>query len=527
MTRSRELWVLFVLCFGVGLVTAALTTLYAAGPSLAADLRTSQTELTWITDAYTLVLAALLLPAGALGDRHGRREVMIVGAFVFGVAAGTTMFVDSVPALIAARGALGVGAALLMPSTLSIITSTFSDGLRETAVSIWTAAFALAGASGMMVAGALLKYFDWHSAFWSVFIGAVLFLAMSFTVPKSQDKDAPPLDLPGSALSIVAMAALVYGLIEAGLRGWTDPVIVGSFALAALAAVAFALVELRVAHPMLDVRLFRDRVFGVSAFAIVVIYVGIFGLFFLLILFQQFVLGFSALTATVPIACSALPMIPVTAASSRLQRVFGFRAVITGGLLLLAATFACLLNVNADSSMFEVIVPCIVIGFAAGLSMVPSTEAIITSVPAAQQGVAAAINHSTRELGTALGVALVGGLVSASYTSHVAATAVGLPGPARDASRESVAGALAVAEQAGPQGAGLAEAAREAFVAATHHTATVMIVLCVLASVVAACWTPGRRERRGFALSAQTVRGSQVGEDGQHATVGLVALRDV
>lgn len=494
MTKAREIWVLTVLCFGVGLVTAALTTLYAAGPSLAADLQTSQTQLTWITDAYTLVLAAFLIPAGALGDRHGRREVMILGAAVFTVAAGALLLVNTAPELIAVRAVLGLGAALLMPSTLSIITCTFSDELRATAVGIWTAAFALAGAAGMMLAGLLLRYFDWHSAFWSVFIGGVVFLVMSFTVPRSRDEEAPPLDVPGACASVVAMVALVYGLIESGLRGWGDLVIIGSFALAGLAVLAFVAIELRVRQPMLDVRLFRDRTFGVSSFAVVMAYVAIFGLFFLLIQYQQFVLGFSALTATFPMACSAVSVIPVTLASARLARILGFRVAVSVGLLILVGVFACLLLFGTHSSLLIVILPCVILGVAIGLNMAPCTEEILSGVPESQQGVGAAVNHTTRELGTALGVALFGGLLSASYASQMASVTAGLPEPARAASRESVVGALAVAERMGPSGASLADAARHAFVSSTHDIATIMMVLCLVVAAIAAAWAPSRRK---------------------------------
>ncbi|MHB8696394.1 MAG: MFS transporter, partial [Solirubrobacteraceae bacterium] len=470
MSKARQWWTLAVLCSGVGLVMAAVTSMYAAGPDIARAIGASQTQLTWIVDAYTLALAGLLLPAGALGDRFGRRRVLLAGLVLFVAAATALQFVDTSNGLIAVRAVLGVGAALILPATLSLITSTFPEDFRDTAVGIWTAAFTLAGGLAVLVTGVLLEFFSWRSTFWTILAGGVLVLLASLTVPTSREERPPPIDPGGSIVAVIAITLLVFGLIEAGLKGWSSPVIIASLGSGLLACAAFAAIQLLRSEPLLDVRLFKVRPFGVSAFTVTAAFASVYGIFFMAMEFQQFVLGYSALKAAAPVASMGITVIPISLVASPLTRRLGLRVVISVGCVLSAGAFLLLLTANAHSSYGLMFAVFLVMGSGVGLNMAPCTAAIINNVAAEKQGVAAAVNHTTRELGTALGVALLGGLLTSGYRIRVHAVTAQLPAAAREASRESIAGALGVADHLGAAGAGFATKARSAFVAATHHT---------------------------------------------------------
>lgn len=495
LSPRRAAWALVVLCAAVSLVIASITSLYIAGPEIARDVGATQTELTWMIDIYTLVMAGLLLPAGALGDRFGRRGVMIAGLAVFVLGAVILQLVDTPGGLIGARAVLGVGAALILPSTLSLITSTFPPEMRDRGVSIWTAAFTIAGVLGGSFAAVMLEFFSWRSAFWSILAGGVIVLGAAPTIATSRDEETPALDLWGALASIVAVAALVYAFIQAGIDGWTDPVILGALSLGVVATVLFAVLQARRRHPLLDVRVFSDRAFGVAAFTVFLAFAAVYGLAYLIIPFQQVVLGDSALVASLPMGATAISIIPITIVARRVTERFGLRAIVVVGCLLNAAGFAILATVSADGPVWTLYATTITIGAGLGLAMVPCTEAIISNVPASKQGVAASVNHTTREVGTTLGVALFGGLLSGVYSDQMRAAAEILPEPVRDAARESVAAALQIAAAAGPEGAALAVSAREAYAQGMQQTALVMVAIMVVCAAICAVWAPRRVPR--------------------------------
>jgi MFS family permease len=491
ISARRAYWTLTVLCGAVGLVIASIASLYVVGPEVARDVGASQTQLTWIVDVYTLAMAGLLLPAGAIGDRFGRRGVMITGLLVFLGGAAALQLVDSPTGLIAARAVMGAGSAFILPSTLSLITSTFPPGVRDRGVSIWTAAFTMAGVLGAGLAAVLLEFFSWRSAFWSVLAGALVVLAVSPTIASSRDRDQPPIDGWGAAVSLLAIGLLVYAFIQAGIDGWTDPVILTALAGGVAACGLFVVIQLRREHPLLDVRVFANRAFGVAAFTVFMAFAAVYGLAFLIIPYQQVVLGDSPLVASLPMAASGLSVIPVTIIARRATGLIGIRAVVVLSSVLSAASFAVLATVG-DAGVWGLYATTITIGVALGLAMVPCTEAIMRNVPAGKQGVGASVNHAAREVGTSLGVALFGGLLAGAYSNHIRDVTAALPAPARHASRDSVAGALQVASQIGPGARNLAAHARDAYVQAMQHTSTVMAAIMIAAAVVAAVWAPAR-----------------------------------
>jgi EmrB/QacA subfamily drug resistance transporter len=496
MSRTRQIWTLFVLCASVGVVMMTLTSLYTAGPDLTRALHASQTQLTWIIDIYTVAITGLLLPAGALGDRFGRKGVMIAGCVVFLCAAVVLQFVKTPSGVIAVRAVLGVGGALIMPATLSLITSTFPPSFRDTGVGIWTASFTLAGGLGVVGTGLLLEFFSWRCSFWVVLVGAIFMLVCSFTLPTSREKQPPPIDPVGSLIAVVAITSLVFGLIESGLKGWSSPVIIGTLSLGVAACAVFSLLQLRTRDPLLDVRLFRIRPFGVSALTVTVAFAGLYGSFFMGMEYLQFVLGKSALMAGLAVASMALTVVPMALLLGRIARRFSLRTLITTGLLLMGGGYAMCLLASAHTPYLASYLPYVPMGIGVGLNMVPCTSAIIDNVARHKQGVAAAVNHTTREMGTALGVALIGGVLTSAYTSRIVGITSHLPPAARGASRQSVAGALAVAAKLGHAGRPLAAAAHHAFVHAVHQTGLVMIGVMGATAVVAALWAPRPEPRR-------------------------------
>lgn len=493
MSARQRIWTLTVLCYCLGMVVGTLGGIYPVVAEISRNTGASLTEVTWIVDAYTLVLAGLLLPAGTISDRFGRRGVMNAGMVVFTLGAGMALVLDTPTGLMAARAVCGMGGAFVLPSTLSLVTSTFPPEHRYKAVGIWTAAFAGAGGVLVALAGVLLEFGSWRAPFWMFFIGGLLALIGGLTIPTSREARPPRIDVWGTVMSAISVSALVYGLIEAGLRGWSDPRIVGALALGIVAAAAFVLIELRTPEPMLDVRLFAIRGFGASAYAVFIAFASIYGVFFLLMQFQQFVLADSALVAGAMAATMGIGVFPVIVISNILTRRYGLRMVIMLGCLVQAGAFVILLLTDVHSSLLLPLGIYLVVGLGNGFAMAPCTAAIISEAPPEKQGVAAAVNHTTREMGTTLGVALVGGVLTAGYTDNIRAATESLPPPARAASLDSVAGAIEVANASGPAGAPFAAAARDAFVSGMHDVGLVMVVLLLGSAVIGWFWAPGAK----------------------------------
>lgn len=494
ISPARRTWLLIVCCSAVGLVMATMTGLYPVAPDIARHTGATQTEITWIVDAYVLAIAGLLLPAGAISDRYGRRGTLIAGLAIYCAGALMLVVVDTPGQLIAGRVVLGIGAAVALPSTLSLITSIYPKESRDTAVALWTASFGTAGGFGAFASSGLLEFFDWRSPLWMLLIGGVVVLLAAMTVPTTTDPNPPPVDIPGALTGALSISALVYALIQAGLLGWSSPWIIGAVVVGLGSAVLFAVIQLRRRHPLLDVRVFAIRPFAASTLAVMASFAAVYGLYYLALQYQQYVLGFSAFKAAVPAASMAIGVFSVTIASNYLTRVFGLRAVTALGCLGGVAGFGVLLTGDGGSSYLLIFSVFTIMGVATGLNMAPCTSAILRYVPAAKQGVAAAVNHTTREMGTALGVALIGGVLSAGYRDSVREATAGLPEPARDASRESVAAAMQIAEQSGPAGDPLADAANAGFVAAMHDVCWVMICVLGACAVLVWFWQPSRKQ---------------------------------
>ena len=499
--------ILAVLCSSLVLVVASVSSLNVAIPAIVEALQATQTEQLWILDVYSLVFAGLLLLAGAIGDRYGRKGALLWGMAVFGGLAVVGSFMTSPLALIAVRAGMGVGAALIMPATLSILTDVFPREERGQAIAVWAGFAGAGGAIGPLLSGLLLERFWWGSVFLiNVPIAALAMLAVAKLVPTSRDTRNRRLDLVGAALSIVGLGSLVFAIIEGPEQGWTSAIVLGAFALAALGIGGFVRWELRHPDPMLDPRFFRIRGFSIGAFTITMGFAVMFGMFFILTLYLQFVLGHSALGAAVRTLPFAGTMILVSPRTPALAARVGTRAVVCGGLVLQASGFA-IASTFTPSTSYPPIALALVL-MAAGLAsfMPSSTEAIVSSLPPDQAGVGSAVNDTTREVGGAVGIAIMGSILSQGYRDGIAPALDQVPERLRDFVGDSIGGAVAAAEQAPPDAArALLDTASSAFVDGLHATFLAASAVGLVTALVVWFLHPDRRERAESAAGEPTV----------------------
>jgi EmrB/QacA subfamily drug resistance transporter len=461
----RRWWTLVVLCLSLFIVVVGNTALNVAIPTLVRKIGATDTQLQWIVDAYSLVFAGLLLTCGALGDRFGRKGALNIGLVVFGVGSLSAGISHSANQLIVFRALMGAGGALIMPATLSILTSTFPVNERARAIAIWAGVAGAGGAIGPVASGFLLAHFSWGSVFFiNLPVVAVALTAGKFLVPTSRDPNRIPLDPVGAVLTMAGLAALLYGIIEAPIRGWTDVRTLAAFTLAVVLLAQFAIWELRNPHPMLDLRFFKRMSFTGGATAITLVFFAMFGMFFLMTQYLQFVHGWSPLEAGVRLLPFAATMMVVAPSSARIAERIGTKRTVALGLSIGTLGFVLVSRLQVDSSYAFLILGMAVLAAGMAMTMPPSTAAILSSLPMGKQGVGSAVNDTTRELGGALGVAVLGSIFATRYHSALG-TLQQLPVQARQAARASVGGALGVAQKmGGDAGAALARSAKHAFV---------------------------------------------------------------
>ncbi|HEX3947528.1 MAG TPA: MFS transporter [Acidimicrobiales bacterium] len=466
--HPRRRAILLVLCLSLLVVTIDNTILNTALPTLARDLHAGTSALQWIVDGYTLCFAALLIPAGALGDRFGRRRMLIGGLALFALGSLAAAFAANGGTLIADRVLMGLGAAFVMPSTLSILNAVFPARERPQAIAAWSAVAGAGIAIGPTLGGLLLSHFWWGSVFLvNAPLVAVALIGVVRVVPESADPVSHRLDLVGTVLAATGLVGLVDAIIEAPARGWTGPVTLVELAVAIGVLVGFVRWELRVAHPLIDLRVFRSRSFSAAAGAVTVIFFALFGSLFVLTQYLQLVHGYSPLAAGLRALPFAGAMAVVSPVSTSLARRLGSRIVIAGGLLLMAVGLLVLSSVGVDTPYPPLAVFVAVMGAGMGLVMAPASTTIMGSVPLAQAGVASAVNDTIREVGGALGVAVVGSLVGALYAHQLAPQLAAHHAPA--AVNQAATGSVAAADVVGGRIGGtvgnqLVDAAHQAFV---------------------------------------------------------------
>ncbi|MHB8869100.1 MAG: MFS transporter [Thermoleophilia bacterium] len=488
--RRRQ--ALAVLALSLLVIGMDNTILNVALPTLVNDLGATASQLQWIVDSYVLVFAGLLLTMGALGDRFGRKLALNAGLIIFVLASVASAFAPTAGALIATRALMGIGGALIMPSTLSIITAMFPPKERGRAIAAWAATAGLGIVIGPVVGGWLLEHFWWGSVFLvNVPVVAVALLAGWPLVPESKDPHATPLDPAGAVLSIAGLSALVYGIIEAPNAGWTSAATLIAFAAAVIVLGGFVLWELRTKYPMLQIDFFRNPRFSAASAAITVVFFGLFGSIFVMTQYLQFVLGYSTLEAGLRVTPIAALVIAAPTAARVVERI-GTKAVVAAGLTIVAVGLTIVSRVQIGDGYGPMGVALAVIGIGMGATMAPATESIMGSLPLAKAGVGSAMNDTTRMVGGALGVAVIGSALSSSYSSEMKPALTGLPPQAAALAGDSVGAALEVARRAGPVADALAEAARAAFVHAMGDALLIGAGIIMLGAVAVVAFLPSR-----------------------------------
>lgn len=492
-TPSAKRWgILAVLCVSVFLIVVDNTIVNVALPTLSRELGASTSELQWIVDAYVLVFAGLLLAGGSLGDRYGRKGALLVGLVVFGACSAGAAWAGSAGALIAWRAAMGVGAALIFPATLAVLVNVFTvPSERAKAIGVWAAVSGLSVALGPVAGGWLLEHFWWGSVF-LVNVPIVLagVIAVAVVVPTSRDEHVRRFDPLGLLLSIAGVTLLVWAVIEAPANGWSSTETFVALGGAGALLTAFVGWELRIDHPMLDVRVFRNPRFTAGSVAVTFAFFALFGFIFMVTQYFQFVRGYGAFEAglrTVPFALFTGIAAPL---SARLALRFGTKVVVAAGLASMAVGFLVASTLAADAPYELIVVSMLWMGGGLGLVNAPATESIMGALPPNRAGVGSAVNDTTRELGGTLGVAVVGSLFASTYGARIAEVLAGLPIPpeAARAAEGSVGAAYAVAEQAPVPFAGqlralAADAFMDGFAAGCRVVAGVVLVGAVLAAV--------------------------------------------
>jgi EmrB/QacA subfamily drug resistance transporter len=472
-------------------VVSAVSGLNVALPDLARETGATQTEITWIVDAYTVVFAGLLLFAGALGDRFGRRELLAGGLAVFGVAAGLGMLTSDPAQLIALRAMMGIGAAAIMPTTLSIITTSFPVEQRAKAIGVWVGMAGGGAVLGLFGSGILLEFFSWSSFFGlNVALAGLALAGTLAVVPSSVDADPPRLDLVGALLSLVAVASTVFGIIEGPDRGWDNGLTVVALVVGIVALVAFVGWELRTAQPMLDPRLFRNRGFSAGSLTVMVQFFATFGLFFVVIQYLQFVVGRSPLGAAVALLPLPIVMIPLARNAPRIAQKVGFKRLAPLGLVLTAAGLVVVSQVGTEMTYGWFAVGLVLFAAGMGLAGTPSTTAITESLPESKQGVASAVNDTARELGSAFGIAILGSVLNQQYRDGMTEVVHGLPPAVAEGAQSSIAFTQSPhVSELGSAGQQLVSAAQTAFVdgigGALLIAATIVAVTAVIVAILA------------------------------------------
>ena len=482
------------------MVVGAVASLNVALPEIARSTGASQTQLQWIVAAYALAFAALLLPAGAIGDRIGRKPVLAAGLGLFGLSSLAAIFLNGPGELIALRGAMGIGAAMIMPVTLLVITTVFPPEERGKAVGTWVGVAAGGGVLGLLASGVMLEWLPWQSIFvFNVVLAAVALVGTLAIVPATREARPPRLDLVGSLLSAAGLGTLVFGVIEGPERGWGEPTTFLSLAFGAVSAVAFVLWELRRRDPMLDPRHFARRGFAAGTLSVTVQFFAAFGFLFLALPYLQLVMGYSPLQAAGALVPMALVVIPLSRIAPAIAARFGVRVAGATGLSLMAFGFIVLATLEVGSSYAHFLAGLLPFGAGMALAGAPATTAIVASLPRSKQGVASAVNDVSRELGGALGDRGPGKPDERRLPRRDGRLDREPSHRRRREGPRSLAAAQQIGEQLGPQGHQLMLHAQAAFLHGFTRGLIGGAAVLLLGALFVAVRAPGRAESRSNA----------------------------
>ena len=502
LVHRRRWLTLFVLCLSLVVIVVDNSILNVALPTLArpvarGGLGAADSDLQWIVDSYVLVFAGLLLTAGSLGDRFGRYRALAGGLAVFGLGSGLAAFAGSAGTLIAFRALMGVGGAFIMPATLSIITNVFTDPReRGRAIGVWAGFSAIGLAVGPATGGLLLEHFWWGSVLLvNVPIVAIALVGGFLLVPDSRDPAAPRVDVPGAALSMLGLATLLWGLIEGPTKGWTSTPVVGAFVAGLTLLGVFLWWERTTPTPMLDLNFFRNRRFSAASAAITLTFMALMGMIFGLTQYLQSVLGFTPLKAGALLIPMSMVMMVLAPLSARIVERVGTKLVVGTGLLIVSTSLLTQTQLTESTPTALVVLSTLLLAVGMANVMAPATESIMGSLPRAKAGVGSAVNDTTRQVGGAIGVALVGSLLASVYRSDVRTglTDAGVAGSVVGRASSTVQAGVALSGDVGGRaGATIVSVAHDAFLSGYHLGVLVAAAITLTAAVAVFLWLPAR-----------------------------------
>ncbi len=497
--RSR-LGIIVALCLAAFIISVDVTIVNVALPTLVRSLGASTTQLQWVVDAYSLVFAALVLAAGSMSDRQGRKGTLLLGLVVFASGSLAGALVSTTPELIAARAVMGLGAALMFPSTLSLLVNVFTErGERAKAIGLWGATTGVGIATGPIVGGWLLERYWWGSIFaFMALVAVAVAVLVVVAVPTSRDPSTPRIDWSGLALSSAAMATLILGVIEAPDWGWGSAAAVATISGGIALSFLFIVHESRSDHPMLDVALFRNPRFTAASGSVAVSFFALQGFIFLVTQYFQFIKTFSPLGTGVRLLPVAGSVAVASVVGTKLAVCVGNKVVVTAGLVSFAVGLLWAATVSVSTSYSIIVLQMLFLGTGMGLTSAPATEAIMGAVPKAKSGVGSAMNDATRLFGGTLGVAIIGSVAASLYSNRLAATlAPALPARAVTAAKASVGGAIIASHELSKLGLnqvseGLAHTATNAFLYSLRGGCFVAGGVALAGAVMAALLLPAR-----------------------------------
>jgi EmrB/QacA subfamily drug resistance transporter len=472
---ERRWWALGFLCLSLLIVIVGNTSLNVVIPTLSRKLHASNSQLQWVVAIYSLVFAGLLFTTGAIGDRFGRKGALQAGLAVFFAGSFLASQSTTMSELIACRALMGAAAAFIMPSTLSILVNIFPPRERQKAIAVWASISGVGGSLGPVASGWLLGHF-WFGSVFLVNLPIIMlaFVGGWFLVPKSKDPHQAKLDPPGAVLSSVGIAALVYGLIEAPDKGWANPSTLVWFAVAMVVLTLFVLWERRCDEPMLDMSFFRAPAYATGTGGMILLFMSMYGVMFMMTQYFQIVAGYSPLGASVRFLPMSPIMIVVGTQTPRITERFGANRSVAVGVVVLSTGMLTLLGLDVHSSYWVPFAAFCLLATGVALSMGPMTAAIMSAVPPRRAGAGSATNDATRELGGALGVAVLGSIAASRYATQVGSVFHSVSAGGRSAAIKSLEGALTTAASVGgSHGASLVAGAERAFVSGMHLATTI------------------------------------------------------
>lgn len=532
--HERRWLILGVLCMSLLIIVMDNTILNVAIPSLITELGASNSQIQWIIDSYVLVFAGLLLTAGSLSDRFGRKGALQAGIVLFGLGSASAALSTSASQLIATRAFMGIGGALIMPATLSILMNVFRDPQeRGRAIAVWAGFSGLGVAIGPMTGGFLLEHFSWNSVFWvNIPLGVTALLLGAFLVPTSRDPEQGKLDPVGALLSIIGLAGVLFGIIEGPSDGWMHGSVIAGFVVGGLALGGFVWWELHTTNPMLDMSVFRNARFSAASGTITLVFFALFGSLFLMTQYWQLVHGYSPLEAGIRLLPQAMTMMVVAPLSARLVERLGTKRVVLTGLTLIMVGLGLLSFIAPQTPYVVVISFLIVMSTGMGMTMAPATESVMGSLPREKAGVGSAINDTTRQVGGALGVAIIGSAVSSVYRNSISdsSSQFGLDAASNASAQSSLGAAQQIATSLGARSGEFVASVNQSFVDAMSVGLRVSVVVIALAVVMVWRYLPAQAANVRVAASttapsttAAAIPGSVSAPGGPPSVVGSAA----